>query len=127
MYLSIDEYKEASGKITDDKVLNKLLKQSERYIDILTYNRIKRMLIHILVGLTKYNRSNMYIEYVTILGFNSKGQKYLKSLKKDIVIDRKISDKYLSQRYELTAAKIYDMLTGLNTLEFELNNKPIKK
>ena len=41
MYLSIDEYKESSGKITDDKVLNKLLKQSERYIDILTYNRIK--------------------------------------------------------------------------------------
>lgn len=41
MYLTLDEYKELSGKITDDKVLNKLLKQSERYIDILTYNRIK--------------------------------------------------------------------------------------
>lgn len=41
MYLTLDEYKELSGKITDDKALNRLLKQSERYIDILTYNRIK--------------------------------------------------------------------------------------
>jgi hypothetical protein len=41
MYLTIDEYKELSGKITDKNVLNKFLKQSERYIDILTYNRIK--------------------------------------------------------------------------------------
>ena len=41
MYLSVDEYKEMSGKITDEKVLNNILKQSERYIDILTFNRIK--------------------------------------------------------------------------------------
>ena len=126
-YLTVDEgienklVKEISNVHTIDELIEKI--KSKRY----TYNRIKRMLIHILVGLTKYDRSNMYIEYVKILGFNSNGQKYLKSLKKDIVIDRKISDKYLSQRYELTAAKIYDMLTGLNTLEFELNNKPIKK
>ena len=126
-YLTVDEgienklVKEISNVHTIDELIEKI--KSKRY----TYNRIKRMLIHILVGLTKNDRGNMYIEYVKILGFNSKGQKYLKSLKKDIVIDRKISDKYLSQRYELTAAKIYDMLTGLNTLEFELNNKPIKK
>lgn len=41
MYLTLDEYKELSGKITDDKTISKMLKQSERYIDILTYNRIK--------------------------------------------------------------------------------------
>ena len=41
MYLTLEEYKETSGKITDETVLNKMLKQSERYIDILTYNRIK--------------------------------------------------------------------------------------
>lgn len=126
-YLTVDEgienklVKEISNVHTIDELVEKI--KSKRY----TYNRIKRMLIHILVGLTKNDRSNMYIEYVKILGFNNNGQKYLKSLKKDIVLDCKISDKYLSQRYELTAAKIYDMLTGLNTLEFELNNKPIKK
>ena len=41
MYLTLEEYKEMSGKITDEDILNKMLKQSERYIDILTYNRIK--------------------------------------------------------------------------------------
>ena len=43
MYLSIDEYKEASGKISDEKTLNKFLKQGERYIDILTFNRIRKL------------------------------------------------------------------------------------
>ena len=41
MYLTPEEYKEISGKITDNDTLNKMLKKSERYIDILTYNRIK--------------------------------------------------------------------------------------
>lgn len=41
MYLTIEEYKELSGMITDEKILNKFLKQSELHIDILTYNRIK--------------------------------------------------------------------------------------
>lgn len=126
-YLTVDEgienklIKEINNVQTIDELIEKI--KSKRY----TYNRIKRMLIHILIGLTKVDRSNMYVQYVKVLGFNGNGQKYLKSLKKDIVIDRKISDKYLNQRYELTAAKIYDMLTGLNTLDFELNNKPIKK
>lgn len=126
-YLTVDEgienklIKEVNNVNNLDELIDKI--KSKRY----TYNRIKRMLIHILVGLTKNDRSNMYIEYVKVLGFNDKGQKYLKSIKKDIVIDRKISDKYLSQQYELKASKIYDMLTGENTTSFELNNKPIKK
>ena len=41
MYLTFEEYKDLSGKITDETTLNKMLKKSERYIDILTYNRIK--------------------------------------------------------------------------------------
>ena len=126
-YLTVDEgienklVKEVNNVNNLDELIDKI--KSKRY----TYNRIKRMLIHILVGLTKNDRSNMYIEYVKVLGFNDKGQKYLKSIKKDIVIDRKISDKYLSQQYELKASRIYDMLTGENTTSFELNNKPIKK
>lgn len=43
MYLTLDEYKELSGKITDEKIINKMLIQSSRYIDILTYNRVKKL------------------------------------------------------------------------------------
>ncbi len=41
MYLTLEEYKELSDVIKDDKEIEKMLKKSERYIDILTYNRIK--------------------------------------------------------------------------------------
>ena len=41
MYLTIEEYKEDSGLIKDEKVLNKFLKQTKLYIDTLTYNRIR--------------------------------------------------------------------------------------
>ena len=41
MYLTLEKYEELSGKITDEDILTKMLKQSKRYIDILTYNRIK--------------------------------------------------------------------------------------
>ena len=84
------------------------------------------MLIHILIGLTKENRNKLDIEYIKVLGFNKNGQKYLKTLKCDIPVQRKISDKYLAQKYELKASKIYDMLTGEDTLKYELNNRPIK-
>lgn len=43
MYLTLDEYKELSGTISDEKTINKMLIQSSRYIDILTYNRIKNL------------------------------------------------------------------------------------
>ena len=50
-----------------------------------TYNRINRMLIHILCGFTK-EKANSFkdIEYIRILGFNNKGKEYLNTIKKDI-------------------------------------------
>lgn len=41
MYLTIKEYAENSGIISDEEVLKKFLKKTELYIDTLTYNRIK--------------------------------------------------------------------------------------
>lgn len=41
MYLTFEEYKELDGKIADEKTFEKFSKKCERYIDILTYNRIK--------------------------------------------------------------------------------------
>ena len=49
-----------------------------------TYNKIKRMLMHILCDFTK-DEANKYKnnEYVRILGFTKKGQNYLNSIKKE--------------------------------------------
>ena len=98
------------------------LVKTKRY----TFNRIKRMLIHILIGLTKEDKDNTNIDYIKLLGFNKKGQKYL-SKEKDILITSKIPDSFISRKYELKASIIYDLLTNQNTYEFELENKPIKK
>src|SRR5574344_298411 len=51
--------------------------KSKRY----TYNRIKRMLIHILLGIKKED-ANKKIDYIHLLGFNKQGQKYIKELQK---------------------------------------------
>lgn len=52
-----------------------------------TYNKLRRMLIHILVGLTKEEANKMKnIRYIRILGFNKNGQKYLNQIKKQIDI-----------------------------------------
>lgn len=125
-YLTVDEglenklIKEINTATNYDDFINRI--KSKRY----TYNRIKRMLIHILIGYTKTSRENISIKYVKVLGFNNKGQSYLKSLKSEIPIGRKISSDYLEQAYELKAALIYDMLTEDNSYEFETSNKPIK-
>lgn len=125
-YLTVDEgienklIKEINTATNYDDFINHI--KSKRY----TYNRIKRMLIHILIGYTKTSRENISIKYVKVLGFNNKGQSYLKSLKSEIPIGRKISSDYLEQAYELKAALIYDMLTEDNSYEFETSNKPIK-
>lgn len=49
-----------------------------------TYNRIKRMLVHILNNTKK--SSYRTIDYIRILGFSNKGQKYLSKLKTNIKI-----------------------------------------
>ena len=125
-YLTVNEGIENRllKEINNAKNIDELIKsiKSKRY----TYNRLQRMLIHILIGLTKEDVKNLKLEYIKVLGFNTKGQKYLKNIKSNLLIQRKISDNYLSQKYELIASNIYDLLTDENTIEFELSNKPIK-
>ena len=126
-YLTVDEGIEYKllKEINNVSAIDELIKtiKSKRY----TYNRIQRMLIHILIGLTKEDRDNLKLEYIKVLGFNNKGQKYLSNLNTDIPVKRKISDDYLVQKYELIASSIYDLILDTNTLEFELSNKPIQE
>ncbi len=64
-----------------DELVNKI--KTKRY----TYNKLKRMFIHILCGFTKEKAQKMKkIEYIRILGFNENGQKYLNNIKKDLNI-----------------------------------------
>lgn len=78
-----------------DKLLKKVILNCSTYDELIlkvkskryTYNKISRMLLHILIGLTKeevtLQKNNIYIR---ILGFNEKGQRYLNQTKKEIEI-----------------------------------------
>jgi predicted nucleotidyltransferase len=97
--------------------------KSKRY----TYNRLNRMLIHILLGIRKDDNKKP-IEYIRLLGFNNKGKEYINNIKKDIEIPlitkyRDLDDK--AKDYEDIAAAIYKQLTNDDVLSFETNNKPI--
>ena len=99
----------------------------EDFIDFIktkryTFNKINRMFIHIILGITKSDAKEK-IDYIKVLGFNEKGKKYLNSIKKDLpLLINKQSKIY---KYEIKASLIYDMLTGDNSYENEKNNKPI--
>lgn len=105
--------------------------KSKRY----TYNRIMRMLIHILTSFTKEEaRLKNNIEYIRILGFNNNGKEYLNKIKKDISIPiiskySKIYDKLLSLELRITSiyASILDEENKIRLIEAEYKNKPIKK
>ena len=83
-YLTVDEGIENRilnniHKITDWNSLVMKIK-TKRY----TYNKINRMLLHILLNIYKSDNNNEI--YIRILGFNHKGQNYLNKIKKGIVI-----------------------------------------
>lgn len=63
-----------------DELINNI--KTKRY----TYNKLKRMFVHILCCFTKEEAKHNDIEYIRVLGFNNNGKKYLNSIKKDINI-----------------------------------------
>ena len=76
-----------------------------------TYNKICRMLIHILCSYTKeLNKEFNDIRYIRILGLNKKGQEYLNKVKKDItlpIISKVTREKDNMLEYEIETTKIY--------------------
>lgn len=89
-----------------------------------TYNKINRLLIHILLNIKK-DDAKTQLDYINIIGFNKKGKNYLNSIKKNINISTKINKESIIYKYELKSAIIYDMVTNKNELKKELENKPI--
>ncbi len=88
-----------------------------------TYNKINRMLIHILLNIKKTD-AKITPNYIKVLGFNEKGQKHLKDIKKDMKIKPKVIKEDHLYNLELQAAIIYDLLTKENTYKKELEAKP---
>ena len=96
-----------------EELIDKL--KSKRY----TYNKLSRMLLHILVGFTKEMAKDMKeIEYIRILGFNRKGQEYLNSIKKEVeipIISKFVRD-YKMLKFELDTTIIYNLTSDNDDL-----------
>ena len=94
-----------------------------------TYNKINRMLIHILVSLTK-EEAKKNIDYIRILGFNGKGKKYLNQIKKNpnlkiITNYKSITSPLLDIEYR--ALKVYSLLVNDPKLIKDELKKPIQR
>lgn len=124
VFLTVDEGIENRLKkaILESNNLEELIEKvkTKRY----TYNKINRMFIHILIGLTKEDNYNSTLDYIKVLGFNDKGKKYLNRVKKESRIPITVDRKSFIYEYEIKASYIYDLLTNQNTKDFEIKNKP---
>jgi len=132
IYQTVDEGLENSIKkyILTSNNLEELIMniKTKRY----TYNKLNRMFTHILCNFTKEEAKNFSnIEYIKVLGFNSKGQTFLNNIKKniDIPIITKYSDienKMLDLEFRVNS--IYASISNNNDLiELEYKSKPIIK
>ena len=124
-YLTVDEgienrlkEKIIEANNLDDFILSV---KTKRY----TYNKITRMLVHILTSLPKDINKLASIEYIKILGFNKKGREYLHNLKEDLEISLIPIPTSLQYKYELIAAQVYSLISKNKILIYEKSNKPI--
>lgn len=95
-----------------------------------TYNKINRMLVHILTSFTKEESKKIKIDYIKILGFNTSGRNYLNQLKKEIKIPIITSyQKNFSQTLDLEhrASSIYYLPINQKFILNEYSKKPIIK
>ena len=93
-----------------------------------TYNKISRMLLHILISFTKEEAQNINIDYIRLLGFSPNGKHYLNKIKKELDVPlitgyKKNISKVLD--IELRTTKIYTLIIGNELLLEEYRNKPI--
>ena len=124
-YLDVDEgienrLRKYILKATNTHELMELIK-TKRY----TYNKIRRMFIHILIGLTKEDNQKLSLDYLKVLGFNSLGKNYLKNIKKELVLPNSLKGS-LVYSYELKSALLYDLICSKkDAFNFDKTNKPI--
>lgn len=126
-YLTVDEgienriLKSIYKSNNQEELINHI--KTKRY----TYNKINRMLTHILLNIKKEDNNKEI--YLRILGFNQKGRTYLNQIKKQIDIPIYTNYKPNQNKIldiEFKSTYIYSLLTNDKTLiEKEYKNKPI--
>ena len=128
-YLDVDEglSTRIRNAINESNNLEELIQniKTKRY----TYNKISRMLNHILCSFTKNERDDVKnIEYIRILGFNDTGQRHLNNIKNDLTINilNKYDTSYKALEIEKRVSLIYSMIIN-DIMDTEIKNKPIKK
>ena len=128
-YLDVDEglSTRIRNAINESNNLEELIQniKTKRY----TYNKISRMLNHILCSFTKDERDDVKnIEYIRILGFNDTGQRHLNNIKNDLTINilNKYDTSYKALEIEKRVSLIYSMIIN-DIMDAEIKNKPIKK
>jgi len=116
------------SKINKVNTLEDFIKEikTKRY----TYNKINRMLIHILTSFTKEEAKNLKTQYVRVLGFNKKGKEYLNKIKKITTLPiitsyKDINSKILDIEYRVT--NLYSLFTKDYDLILRELKKPIIK
>jgi len=127
----------------DEGIENRIIKyinESNTYEELIqniktkryTYNKISRMLLHILTSFTKEEASNIKVEYIRILGFSYKGQTYLNKIKKEIEIPiittfSNIKSDMLDVEFRTTCvyASVLNEKDKIKLIESEYKNSPI--
>lgn len=132
IYQTVDEGidKRIKDNIIESNNWNDLVKKikTKRY----TYNRINRMLVHILCNFTKEKaKSFKEIEYIRVLGFSNEGRKYLNKIKKDLsvpLISTFSKGNSNMLKYEQDITNIYSLPHNrIDIIKKEYQHKPIIK
>ena len=122
-----------------NKALKDSIKKCSNYDELIkslkrkhyTYNKISRMLLHILCNFTKEKRLLFKdITYIRILGLNTKGKNYLNKIKKDIdvpIISKIKREKDEMLEYELQTTEIYDLIYNEGLIKKEYHNTLYKE
>ena len=98
-----------------------------------TYNRIKRMLLHILCNFTVSENSKCDdIHYIRVLGFNSKGRDFLNDVKGDCSVPiisnfSSLNDVMLDIEFRSTCVYSFIFKNSNDVISSEYKNKPIIK
>ena len=113
IYNTVDEgidqklKKEIINATSYQDLINRI--KSKRY----TYNKLSRMLIHILCNFTKEKKEQFKdISYIRLLRFSDKGRKYLNTIKKDLdipLISKINRNKDPMLEFEIETTKIYSL------------------
>ena len=133
-YQTVDEgfgskiKKEIINAVSWEDLINRV--KTKRY----TYNKINRMLTHILCDFTKEDKEKVKnLEYIRILGFSKKGREYINSIKKDIDIPlitnfQRKKPKALEIEFKSTCvyASIFNEEYKKELIEKEYKNNPMK-